>query len=174
MANHILNALIERKRQLWAEIESSPAWKELEWIEAYEHKKAIDNSDSFNNAPKVLPKREPLPVQRKLAEPNMFNFRIKSQVKKASTVEEVIANAGGIQVFFDYAKRTTNNHLIRVTNQPQDKKAYLILVDGSTRTKSGSYKTTSIALFDTPEEAYDMREKIYDYLRDNWQLNANN
>jgi len=77
-------------------------------------------------------------------------------------------------VFFDYAKRTTNNHLIRVTNQPQDKKAYLILVDGSTRTKSGSYKTTSIALFDTPEEAYDMREKIYDYLRDNWQLNANN
>lgn len=174
MANHMLNAFIERKRQLWAEIEATAAYKELKIIETLEHNMAHENSDNFTTGAKTIPKREPLPIQRKIVQGNPFDLLVKSAVKTASSVEEVVKNAGGLQIFYDYAKRITNNQLFRVTNQPREKRAYLILVDGTNRNKSGAFKTKSIAIFDSKKEAYEMRDKLYDYLRENWHLNANN
>jgi hypothetical protein len=110
MGNHILTALVQRKSQLW---------KELEAIEAFENAMAQNNTDAFTAVPEAKPKRAVQPVQRKpmrLVQMDKMH-KVKNIIDKTlhKIMEKVYHDAGGYEYFNELEKHAAGRRYITLS-----------------------------------------------------------
>jgi hypothetical protein len=133
MGNHMLTALVQRKSQLW---------KELEAIEAFENAMAENNPDILHDfKPPALPQKAVKQVTAKVASNDIMPFVVQaySAAGGYESVKKFMKHADGKAIYWC---RSTDN--------------VMYLVDYSIRTKSGQSPKATM-LFKAPDHV-DIKE----------------
>lgn len=148
MANHILTALVQRKSQLW---------KELEAIEAFENAMAQNNTDVLTAVPETKPKREVIAVRRKyekVANPIPKN----SEVVLRNLMRKVFDRNGGVEGFRALDNVAKGRKFITVCNRDSE----LRIADYSNVDKYGRPKQSKLCAVPTDYDVYFARTIMMD------------